>query len=486
MKNKINTIHWLFFVVLIFAVKFLVFCIDPLPMFYLGDSLSYISTAVTGWIPMDRSFLYGFVIRLIAVSAHSLTSLIAVQVFAGGLNAILLAYVLKEFFAVAPRTAYALGLLCAVEPLQLMYERYVMTESFALFLFVIYLTLVFHYLRKPTLLYMVFVQITGILLIAFRLSFLSIVVINAVILPFLAASVLVPQYSFDRQQAGNFLRRFIYSGTVLRTVALHVLFSVVCTYSLHLGYMYLNGYLSKKPPAYQYQTGVFLLAYWAPLVKPVDFPRPDLLDNVFGDLRYKLEDRHRRAEQHWQPGGIISNLTEAVPDVLEAERIAKETAFNAVKRNPLGILALGISGFLDYWNLEILRCNMQGDRGDRPLPPEMLELLENKFSLYGDRLPFLITMTNRYFLFAWPWCLFLICTPFIASGFLFVSDRKIRKNIFIVLMASSIIVVNASVLIEGPTVRYIHSLGWLSFLLIGPLTEWIKMKLWPLKETLTA
>jgi hypothetical protein len=481
MKKEINTIYWLSFVILIFAVKFLFFCIDPLPMFYIGDSLSYISTAVSGWIPMDRSFLYGFVVRLIAVSAHSLTSLIAVQVFISGLNAILLAYVLRKFFAVTPITAYVLGLFCAVEPLELMYERYVMTESFALFIFVIYLTFVFHYLRKPSLFYMVLVQITGVLLIAFRLSFLPVVIINAVILPFLAAPVLVPQYSFYRQQAGNFWSRSVFSGTSLRIVALHVLFSIVCTYSLHLGYMYLNGHLSKKPPAYQYQTGVFLLAYWAPLVKPVDFPRPDLLENVFDGLQYKLEDRHRRAEQHWQPGGIISNLAEAVPDVLEAERIAKKTAFNAVKRDPLGILALGMSGFLDYWNLEILRCNMQGDRGDRPLPPEMLELLENKFSISGERLPFLITMTNSYFLSAWPWYLFLICTPFIAAGFLFVSDRKIRKNIFIVLVASSIIVVNASVLIEGPTVRYIHSLGWLNFLTIGPLVVWVRMKLRPIK-----
>ena len=34
-------------------------CLDPTPKLFMGDSWSYIWTALTGWIPGDRSYFYG-------------------------------------------------------------------------------------------------------------------------------------------------------------------------------------------------------------------------------------------------------------------------------------------------------------------------------------------------------------------------------------------------------------------------------------------
>ncbi|HLC13603.1 MAG TPA: hypothetical protein VJK31_10130, partial [Chthoniobacterales bacterium] len=59
--------QWCWFCLVVICAKLLLLMLDPSPKFYMGDSRSYIATAVTGWIPPDRSFFYGYVIRWLAV-----------------------------------------------------------------------------------------------------------------------------------------------------------------------------------------------------------------------------------------------------------------------------------------------------------------------------------------------------------------------------------------------------------------------------------
>jgi hypothetical protein len=473
---RVQWLKWLFFIISVFSIKFFIFCLDPLPMFFLGDSGSYIGTSLTGWIPPDRSFVYGFVIRLIAVSAHSLTSLVLVQIFASGLNAVLIAYMLQEFFNVRAKLAFFLGIICAVEPLQLMYERYVMTEAFSLFLFVVYVILSFHYVRRPRIIFLALVQIVGTALISFRMSYLPIVFINAFLLPLLILPSLSRKYSVKVVSIRNLLQQIDTFRPIWITVFLNIIVSVALTSALHYGYKSLNGHLSHKPPAYLYQDGITLLAFLGPVVEPVDFPRKDLTGKIFGNLKYDLRKRNERDKHHWQPGGIIANLNQAIPDMLEANHIAKKTAMNALKRDPVAVVRLAISGFLDYWSLDALQVSVIQDRGNRLLPKDLLASLSEKFSLSADDLPFLITFTNKYFYKAWMWYLFLLCLPLFAAVAFFISDREKRWFVFIVFCMSSMIVASASLLIEGPTIRYLHPLGWLSLLVVGILIEQILIK----------
>ena len=163
--------------------------------------------------------------------------------------------------------------------------------------------------------------------------------------------------------------------------------------------------------------------------------------------------------------------------MVEANNVAKETALNALKRDPIGIFKLAVAGYLDYWDIERLRIQAKSDRGDRYLPKEMLKSLRENFSLAGEDLPFLKTFTNRYFLNALPWYLFLLCMPFLAFVNLLICSRETRRYVFIVFVASSVIISLASSLIEGPTVRYLHAEGWLSFLILGSWFEWLRIKL---------
>ena len=478
-RGKDSAVSWLPLIMIVFLVKYILYFLDPFPMFFLGDSYSYITTSLTGWIPPDRSFVYGFVIKLIAVSAKSLSPLIAVQIFTSGLNAVLVSYVLIHFFSLPPRLASLLGLLCALEPLQLLYERYVMTEAFSLFFFAVYIVFSFHYLKRPRLIFLIFIQILGTGLISLRLSLLPIVLINAILLPLLILSSLRETYPTKLESMKDFFSRSSPWRLIMGKVVLHIIISLVLTYSLHYGYRSLNGYLSLNPPAYQYQDGIFLLAFLGPIVKPIDFPETNLRDTVFNHLKYNLKDRLQRAGNHWQPGGLIAQLNFAVPNSLEANSLARQTAFNALKRDPIGVARLAFSGFLDYWNRDLLRACMSNDRGDRPLPEDLLQVLRKRFNLSGDDLPYLRTFTNQYFFKAWAWYLFLLCLPITCFLNFFVQKQGKLRFHLIIFIASFLVVSISSLLIEGPTVRYLHPLGWLSFLVIGTFLHQIQNRLNP-------
>jgi len=94
---------------------------------------------------------------------------------------------LAKHLHVATPLAFAAGILCALEPIQLLYERYVMAEAVSLFVFALYLVAIFRYLQQPRLTMLSLVQLLGVTAVSLRLSFLPVVLVNAGGLPLLAA-----------------------------------------------------------------------------------------------------------------------------------------------------------------------------------------------------------------------------------------------------------------------------------------------------------
>jgi hypothetical protein len=109
-----------------------------------------------------------------------------VQVCLSTITCILLCSITRVIFEIPERWSYVFGFLCAIDPLQLLYERYVMTEtiSLCLYAFVIYHSCL--YLKNHRLRNLVIVQAVSVLLIGFRMSFLLQVQINTIILPLMA------------------------------------------------------------------------------------------------------------------------------------------------------------------------------------------------------------------------------------------------------------------------------------------------------------
>jgi len=82
---------WWLFCALVLAIKLLLLWLDPTPKLFIGDSWSYIRTAMIGWIPWDRSYFYGYVVRWLALWLHSFTPLLIVQALVSGATAIVCA-----------------------------------------------------------------------------------------------------------------------------------------------------------------------------------------------------------------------------------------------------------------------------------------------------------------------------------------------------------------------------------------------------------
>src|SRR5215211_624981 len=255
---------WWLFCVLVLAIKLLLLWLDPTPKLFMGDSGSYIWTALTGWIPADRSYFYGYVVRWLAVWPHSLGPLLIVQALASAAIAIVFASICSRFFETSNRFSFLFGLLCALDPCQLVWERYVMTETLSLLVYVLVLYWSLAYLRDRRLWQVALVQALSVLLIGFRMSYLLVVQ---------ACTILLPLIAFARC-AFPVLRKQSETRTaeaaVLMTGLTHLIVSVAMMFVMHGAYKYANGWLTNREPAYLYDTGSHLAAVWSPALEPSD------------------------------------------------------------------------------------------------------------------------------------------------------------------------------------------------------------------------
>jgi hypothetical protein len=177
---------WWLFCALILAIKLLLLWLDPAPKLFLGDSGAYIHTALTGWIPADRSYFYGYLVRWLALWPHSFTPLLVTQALASGATAIVFALICRRFFEMSNGLSFLVGVLCALDPYQLVWERYVMTETFSLVLYVLVLYWSLAYLRDRWLWQLAVLQALSVLLIGFRMSYLLVVQACTILLPLIA------------------------------------------------------------------------------------------------------------------------------------------------------------------------------------------------------------------------------------------------------------------------------------------------------------
>src|SRR5215472_1920822 len=104
----------------ILSIKVVLLFVDSKPAYFLGDSEAYLTTATARYIPPDRSVMYGLLIRRIALRAHSLELMIVLQVVFSAVAAWLLFVALRKVFRASFWLAVTFGILCAVEPLQLL------------------------------------------------------------------------------------------------------------------------------------------------------------------------------------------------------------------------------------------------------------------------------------------------------------------------------------------------------------------------------
>src|SRR4029077_5181719 len=259
--SPVTNVWWLF-CALVLAIKLLLLWLDPTPKLFMGDSWSYIHTALIGSIPRDRSYFYGYLVRWLALWPHSFAPLLVFQALASGATAIVFALICSRLFRMSNRISFVFGLICALDPCQLVWERYVMTETFSLFVYVLVLYWSLLYLRDRRIWHLAVVQAFSVVLIGFRMSYLLVVLACTILLP-LIAFALAPMRAVRNQSNPRRL-------SPLTTGFAHVVASLAIMLLMHGAYKEVYGKLSKRESAYLHDSGAHLVSVWAPVLEPSD------------------------------------------------------------------------------------------------------------------------------------------------------------------------------------------------------------------------
>ena len=444
--------HLLYILAADIFIKTAILFVDSNPRLFIGDSLSYLHTSLSGWIPPDRSFVYGFFIRVVAVWPHSLETLVWCQSGLSAISAWLVAVCLVRYFRTGVSVAAACSLLCAIEPLQLLAERYVLTETLATFVFALFALCCFGYLATERLLPLALVQLCGVLLISLRISFLPIVVVCSFALPL-----------FTRQ--------------AIRRLSVTVAFGLIISQGLLFGYRHLYGDLIEPPmhghPAYFYREGLFLVSDFAPILQPVDYPIANQRSDIFRPSRVPLARPENRDAQRWYPDGICDRiLRECHGDEQAADNLARHTALRALKRNPLAAVRLGLetTGLYFYrpYFLETLRVDEGYDRTlDPPVEAALLQHFGIDFNAATNRLRQSPPITERwhYALYFWYW--FLLLLPFLFVAYLLFYRRVTLPAHWLCAFFLFCFFEGAVVTVTRPTARFLTTMAWLAFIVLG-------------------
>ena len=453
-----NSSWWLFCLAIV-VLKFLLLILDPSPKLYLGDSVSYIWTAISGWIPEDRSFFYGYLIRWSSVWTGSLTWLLIVQVFLSAVVAIIVAWICRQIFDLPKKVSYLFGFLCSIDPLQLAWERYVMTETCSLFFYALVLQQSFVYLRDRRITTLLIIQVLSVITIGFRMSFLIVIQAMAVALPliaFLARTEPTETATTVPLRRLQFFKRAVF----LR----HLATSVITLCLLDQGYQHTYGFLSHREPAHLYGTGYFLLAIWAPALQPQDAPDPRLAEIIAHGNEFELRDISRRLGQRFAPTGLVSRWCRAETDRRKSSEIATRTSLNALRRDPVAVIGLAAKTYFAFWSDRPMKKIAKADLVGGSLEDSERKMLTERFHWAGraelGSEP--QTLTKWYYVAAWPYYFLVLLSPLLSLVLLFIARNN--AHALLLLLHTAVLFTGTFLLSIGTFTRYFNPLSFLTLL----------------------
>ncbi|WP_313919293.1 glycosyltransferase family 39 protein [Tahibacter sp.] len=382
-----STRYWSWLALVLVTIKLASVLADPTQRFFLGDSESYLHSALTGWIPPDRSFLYGLFIRFSAVASGDLIGLLVAQSLCGVITALLCARIVCIDLGADRRGAALIACLLAIEPAQLFYERMVMAESLGTLCFIVMLSCGLAYLRRGAWPWLIAVALAGIATVALRMSLLPVVLGFALLPPLAAALEHGARRSWSR-------------------TGLHLLIALVATGLVHTAYQRLYGHLSEGAPAYLQSSGTFRLGLVAPLVKPEHLQQVGLAPQLLQTVGPPLADPRTREAQLWLDDGLVAVLRRAAG--ADTESFARRITAQALRDDPLGLLRLSLATTRDYFVASETSPRMADDLGTRPLSDGTLASLRERLHHDGSRAHELRNPAAVYFEQGGYWLIFCL------------------------------------------------------------------------------
>ena len=439
-------------------IKLMAFVLDGTACVFMGDSASYLLTAATGWAPDDRSYTYGLWLGFLTHLVHSLRWVVLCQTVLSALAASTVCLILHRLLSIRLRIAAVCGLLCCIEPLQLLSERFILTEAPSTFLFAILVTLALSYLRAAALWILWMIPMVGVLLVSIRVSYLPVVLIT-VLLPLLSLKGGVRNDSRESKR--------------LRLLPVTHLALLACLTGVALGgYARWYGEAVKGPPSFNEEDGFFLISAVAPIVQGTDFEDALLGGRVLSATKFDLRDGIFRTAHHFASGGLSAALigSVALPDArkgrLQANAIARVAAFHAMRNHPLRFGRLLCTNVRDYFNLQDLRAAVAVDEFRNMPINEPDQRLLKRFNSYMTRQPAPGLVMNWHSHATW-WYMFLIVFPVIPTGVLFLSEVRHRRSLLLLTLYAWSQWIVFTVFVEHDTPRFETGLAWIFFPIAG-------------------
>lgn len=394
----------------IVALKLALLLLDSMPRFFLWDSVTYLQGALGGPLPRDRSFLYSFLIRLFAVSTHSLYALVIAQTAAGATSAWLVYAMLRRSLEASHRAALIAALLVALAPSQLFYEHMLMAEAFGGLLWIGFLFAVLEYMRDGRMRWLLAVVLLGILTISFRLNGTAVIVLTGLLLPLLRA-LWTRKLAADERP-----------GPHRAALAGQFALALLATFALHIGYRHIVAEVAHTPPGYIGTEGLFLLGYVAPAVRADDFRGTGCRDDVLQDVKADIHDPHNRERQLWGDNGLWHAMQQACP---QAEAAATTVAHRAFHRIGPYVLPMAFSTEAQYLDDAEATWRMDSDLGRKGmLPLELIEPVKRVFGMNIDANAFTDSLTLLAFKHSrWPLTALFFACPLLGIALLLQAGR---------------------------------------------------------------
>lgn len=391
--------EWRIALVAVVAIKLAFLLLDPDPRFFMGDSVTYLRTALEGLIPRDRSFTYGALIWLTAVLPGTLHGLVAAQAAAGAASALLVFWIARTLLQLRFPWALAATLLVALEPAQLFYERMIMAEAFGSVAWLAFVGCALAYARHGKRRWLLGAVFAGIAGASLRQNAILVVVLVPLLLPWLRRRF---------APAGD-------AGAARRTALAHTALALLATLPLHVGYRHLVGHLTHAPPGYIGLAGAFELGLVVPLVRAGHFAGTGCPSDILARIRPPLADPWLRELHIWRGDGLWEQMKAWCRDPEEAARVVAD---RALRGNPLGLLPLAYATLRQHFDAPSARWRMDSDLGRNPLGKDFIARMRASFGFDPTDVPFRDTVTSRAFdasrwwltfaYFATPFCVLMI------------------------------------------------------------------------------
>ncbi len=454
-------LEWLAIATLVASIKLAWFVADPTMRVFLGDSASYLWSALKGAPPLDRSMTYPLLLGWLALPAPTLAPMLAWQTLFGALTALLLFGTLRTWLGVSFALACGAAAVFATEPAQIAFERFLMAESAGTYCFAAALASGVGYVRTRGIRFLVYGAIAGLGAASLRLSLLPVVLGMALLPPLVV--LLEAAWRRDRR--------------AMLGAALGLVVAAFATKYAH-GY-YQRWYdlwsTAVDEPSYSGREGAMRLALVAPLVKREHLARQGLDPSLLDQVGQSLRDPEKRELQLWAEDGLVVVIERSLGDHLAAERIMRKIATRAVREDPLGFLAFAPVIARGYFDDAVAAHRVADDMGIRGPTAEDIRWMREEFGYEAQGIANRASPATVWFVGARWWftaCLFLL-VPLVAAAAWVNRRRGGDVGVYLVLVAAGM---TAAHLLFSAIVsyRYLHAFPFVALLALAWLADGLR------------